>query len=1333
MKKIKTLSTLIAIFIISSPLLANDSLDIIESTNGGVTINYEPVVDLIDTIKIKNETYLKINCNRNTLLSKPGEPLIPTRIVNIGIPLKAEVDVNIISTKFRSIEGKLLPAPDIDREGTYSYKKNQELYAKSSFYPEQILSFDEPVYIRDQRVLPIKVNTIQFEPAKNRINILDKIEFRINFKGIVSQTAKMPDIKDDEFYHGLITNYSQSKKWLKEHPHKMALKKSFLESDAWYKIEIKDEGIYKISGSDLVDKGVDIGSINPKTLRIYNNGGKELPRNLSVTRPDSLIENSIRVIGEDDSTFNNSDYILFYGRPVEHWDFISDTSNFYEHYINHYTDKNVYWLTWGGGKTGKRIENKATEANSNLDANYDFWGRYKDEDELNNFLESGLDWFGRLMAGNQDQVYSLYLPFANNVNNNVYFKIRCLGLTSGNHRFSLYFNNEYFAAFSFTGNQLYTYDLTTTLPLSESGYNNLKIQYNGYTPESQVYLDWIEAQYRKQYSAENNFLWFSQFQDGPQKYRITNFTSNQIDVYDISDWQEIKLITNTETVSGAVTFVDENIGYPRHQYIAVSDEGYQTPVNIEQVTFANLRALNNGADFIVITHDDFFDAVLPLKQQREEKDNLKTEVVKISDIYNEFSWGLIDVTAMRDFIKYAYENWNPSPKYILLCGDGDYDYKNIKTDTDKNWLPPYQTTELNENTNRTSDDWFVTVSGYDSRPDLAIGRFPVQSAEETENVVEKILNYENTPYWNPGQSQFLDDWRNVITMVGDDEFGTTSNETMHIRDAEYIIEHYIPNSFEKEKIYLIEYPAEKDPSTSGIMKPAATEDLLKRINNGTLILNYVGHGAPPLWAHERVLKESRDFELIQNENKLPFWLAATCDFGRFDDPLEQGLAEKLFTAKGIGGIAFLASARLAYASDNTALNRQYYEQLFTQENSTERIGIALLKAKVSNYSSTNDQKYHIYGDPTMRLVAPKFTAIISSVEPDTLKALSEIKVSGYVYGKDFEINNFEGKALLKVLDSRKNKIYTTAAGSNISYVTPGNTIFKGTLSVNQGQFTGKFIVPKDISYGGNLGRISLYFADEQIHGIGYRDSLPVGGTSILSDAEGPIIKIGFQGQDFIDGSLVGKKSILEVEVADSISGVNIVGDIGHNITMVLDDNENDKLALTDYFNYFEGNYKAGKVVYDFASHKSSGEVEENSTNDALGLSSGNHKITIKAWDNFNNSTVTSAYFTVVSENVLEIKDVFNYPNPFTSNTTFTFITSQNCDVKIKIYTVRGTMVQTLDGLSGVSGPNQIYWDGRDREGDIMANGVYLYKIIAVTENQDKTLKAESIGKLVIAR
>jgi hypothetical protein len=940
------------------------------------------------------------------------------------------------------------------------------------------------------------------------------------------------------------------------------------------------------------------------------------------------------------------------------------------------------------------------------------------------------------MAGNSEYGYSVYLPNPGNHDNNVYFRFRCFGSTSGRHLFTFSINDAPLSTFEFYGERLEIHEVLNTVSLSPDGSNRLKIKYTGASSESQVYIDWFEVQYKKQFIAEDNYLIFNQIADGNQKYRITNFQNDQIDIYDITDWSNVQWVTNTEISSGTVTFGDMNIGFPRRKYIALTSEAYLQPEKIEPVQFSDLRGSINGADFIIVTYDDFFDAILPLKQHREIYDSLKTEVIKISDIYNEFSWGIFDPIAIRDFVKFAFENWIPAPKYVLLCGDGDYDYKNIKNNLDKNWIPPYETSELNENSNRTMDEFFVNVSGNDDKPDLAVGRFPVQTAEQVQNVVEKIINYETSPVWNPDQIFVVEDWRNIVTMVGDDDYHTSASrdETMHTNDAETIIENYVPNSYNKEKIYLIEYPAIREPSTSGFRKPAATEALIKRINNGTLILNYIGHGAPDIWADERILLESRDFDRIQNQDKLPLWVAATCDFGRFDDPMEQGLAEKLFAAEKRGGIAFLTSARLAYASDNTALNREFYSQLFTnQQGTTERLGIALIRAKINNYSGTNDQKYHLFGDPTMRLAAPNYNAKITSIQPDTLKALSEIKVVAQVVKQNFPMDNLDAKAMLKVFDSKIDKIYTTPNGYQIRYKSQGKAIFRGALSVQAGRFKASFVVPKDITYGGRYGRVSIYFANEQIHGSGYQDLIPVGGTSMLQDREGPIIKIGFQGQDFMEGNLVGEKSILEVEIADSISGVNIAGDIGHNITMVVDEQESNEIILTELFNYYENNFKAGKVVYDFSNYKRSTLDQSNQLTEQYGLAPGEHRITIKAWDNFNNSSLTTASFKVVSDDVLKITNVFNYPNPFSSFTTFTFDINRDCKVKIKIYTVAGRLIESIDNLQAGAGMYHVDWDGRDRDGDVLANGVYLYKIIATTQQQDKNLKDEYIGKLVIAR
>ncbi len=1315
-------------------LHANQDVKIFNTSQNGLTIELSPALQSIDSIKLANQHYYKINLKLHQQTGEPGNPLIPARVLNVGIPNGADVRVSVANVNFTEIRGRLLPAPQIDDQGNYNYQENVSTYQDGGFQPQDVLQTSEVAFFRDQRFVKLIIKPVQFNSNTNRIKIANHLTIRVDFIGSNFEMQDAPpNKKEDELYRGVIVNYDQSKKWLKPRQKRILRKQSGLVSGEWFKIVTEQEGIYKVTGNDLKSVGVDLAGVDPTTIRVYNNGGRELPRAINTTREDSLIENAIYVVGEDDGEFNENDYILFFGRPVNYWQPENDTSVFFKHYINHYTYQNVYWLTWGNNQNGKRMQTRSAIQSEELPV-YDFFSRYYDEDEINNIYHSGIEWFGRLLAGNQTESYSLYLPHPNNIDNNAHLTLSVFGLTSGTHRFSLYFNDEFVESFSFSGNRIETHEFTTTLRLAESGYNNLKIQYNGFSPENQVYVDWFEVHYRRKFIAESNYLWFIQDEDGPQKYRISNFASNQIKVFDVTNWQDIEMVTDIDISAGSVIFTDDVTGFPRHQYIAVSEEAYWKPVDIQRVNFADLRNVTNAADFIIVTHEDFYDAIIPLKERRETKDSLKTMIVKISDIYNEFSWGLIDPTALRDFLKFTYDNWNLTPRYVLFCGDGDYDYKNIVSDADKNWLPPYQSDELNKNSNRTSDDWFVTVSGDDSEPDMAIGRFPVQTFEEVQNVVKKIIDYENMTFWSEDQPEILDDWRNVITMVGDDEITgkLNANETMHTNDAENIIENSIPNSFEKDKVYLIEYPKVVDPSTSGFMKPEATEALIDRINKGTLVLNYVGHGAPSLWAHERLLKESRDFDRIQNTGKLPLWVAATCDFGRFDDPLERGFAERLFVAEGRGGIAFVTSARLAYASDNTALNRQFYLQLFKKGIDSERMGVALMQAKLNNYSITNDQKYHLYGDPTMRLANPQFKASITSMTPDTLKALSEISVQGKIVQNN-DLSNFQGKALLKVVDSRKLKTYYTQQNSPIRYIDPGKTIFRGMIPVSEDLFAGKFIVPKDITYGGDLGRMSVYFANADVHGIGYRDSLFVGGTSVLIDEEGPIIEIGFVDQNFSEGNVVNKSATIEIEIADSISGVNIAGDIGHNISLVLDDREDEKIILTDYFNYFEGNHKAGKILYDFSKHKFGAVIPAESSGDGYGLPEGNHTITVKAWDNFNNSAVTSSQFTVVSDDVIKLQHVLNFPNPFSSTTTFTFSVNQACDVKIKIYTINGTLIQVLDNNFAASGHNQVSWNGRDRDGDELANGVYLYKLMAKKKLDQKNIRDEVIGKFVIAR
>ena len=1329
------------ILVLGEDIYKARGINLIESTNNGVIIKFQPELWIKDTLKIQGQEYIKLDFFSASFEGEPGAPLIPVLPISVGVPLNSNISYTIIESQFMETSGKLIPHPEVINKNKidhYRYTENDSIYSSNEIYPNQLVEISNPGFFRDQRLITIKLKPVQFIPASNKIRLYQNIVVKIDFTGPIkkNEPQKLSPV-ENSLYKDIIINYDKAKYWQQQRVRSMKKYHSNFSNDRWLKLFIEDEGIYKISGSYLADFGIDINSIAPQTLKIYNNGGRMLNRNVDETRPDSLIENAIYVNDGGDGLFDNSDYILFYGKAVDNWAYHSGLGR-YEHYINHYEDFDIYWLTWGGVSEGKRMQTINSSQDVSITPEFYFISPFYFEQEINNVYDSGLEWFGRFFTDEDEYTFSVNLPDA--IPDETFFKFRFIGWTTGKHSFTIYVNGNSMDTFSSQGKGPFKNQKTNSgfiIP----GYNDIKIKYDSSYESGQAYLDWFEIHYQQEFIASDNFLLFyTTPASSSKKYTITGFNNDDIKTFDVTNYYDTKLVQNTTISNNQLTFIDDSNLQTSKKIIVLTSSAYKTPERIEEAEFRDLRNPANGADYLIIVYDDFYDAIQPLAQHRESHDEFETMVVKISEVYNEFSWGLFDPTAIRDFIKYAYFNWQPKPGYVLLCGDGDFDYKNVINNLDKNWIPTYQTDEVySQNLNYSTDDWFVFVSGgnKDTYPDLAIGRLPVQSAEETKIMVDKIKAYETAELLNETENYIIDDWRNTITVVGDDELieGGTGNETEHTNDSERIIEYYIPNKFNKKKIYLSEYPAVENISyLSALLKPAAMEAIIKQINQGTLIINYLGHGNPTTWSHEYVLYAPRDFDKIINGSKLALWVAATCNFGQFDDPSTQSLAEDLLVAEGRGAIAVLASTREVYADRNAALTRSFYTRLFQNQQTTERQGLALLKAKIDNFNGVNDQKYVLLGDPAMRLATPRYQAVINSVKPDTIKALSQITVTGNIKKDNVIWDDFKGKILLKAFDSKKNRRYVTERGTVMNYILSGNTIFKGIDTVHDGKFEISFIVPKDITYGGHLGRVSIYFSNNEMNGNGYKDSLLVGGTSEIFDNEGPVIEISFKDQSLFNEAFTDEKPVLKIDISDTLSGINIVGDIGHNITMIVDDDEENKVILTDLFQYNEGSYTRGTMLYDFSNYTPSETNQDGSSVQYSGLQEGHHQIEIKAWDNTNNSSIELAEFEVVSGSDLELKNVLNYPNPFSKNTTFSFWANQDCNVRLKIYTIAGKLLKTFDEFSlDTNEFAQINWNGRDAEGDILANGVYFYKVIAKANINGKSKTKEVIQKLVIMR
>ncbi len=407
-------------------------------------------------------------------------------------------------------------------------------------------------------MITIGLRALQYSGALDRIRLYKKIVLRVDFTGNPTRFDNRNIARgDNEFYDGIVVNYSQSKRWLKQHQRSLSRVGSSYQSDNWFKIFTRQEGMHKITGTSLSAAGITIASINLNSIRVYNNGGQELPRDIAVARPDTLIENAIRIVDlNSNGKLDSDDYILFYGRPVHYWEQLDGSDKFYKHYINHYTNENVYWLTWDNTTSGKRMAGKISTPLPEINPAEDFVGLHFHEDEINNPIDSGLNWFGRLMAGSSEQRYSVYLPNSNNVENNILMRFQCLGLSYGLHRFTLYLNNQFLSSFSFSGQRFESHQIEKTISLSSDGYNSFRIVYNGDTGESQVYIDWFEIQYKQKLVAENNYLRFNRIGSQPYQFTVTNFQNSQVEVYDVTDYQNVRLMENTAISSGSVSFAD---------------------------------------------------------------------------------------------------------------------------------------------------------------------------------------------------------------------------------------------------------------------------------------------------------------------------------------------------------------------------------------------------------------------------------------------------------------------------------------------------------------------------------------------------------------------------------------------------------------------------------------------------------------------------------------------------------------------------------------------------------------------------------------------------------
>ncbi len=1118
-------------------------------------------------------------------------------------------------------------------------------------------------------------------------------------------------------------------------------------SGDWYKIGVTKNGIYKIDYNYLKDLGIDIDNISPNSINIYGNGFGMLPENNNEYRPDDVLKNAIYVKGENDGKFDPEDYILFYGRDAHQ---IKNDNNKFTHQINLYCDTSYYFININPSGTAKRIGSAPLSTNATTHSITEFNDFQYIEDEKFNLGKGGREWYGDLF--DVQTTYSYNFAFPNIVSSDS-IRVRIRTLISSISTSPYYTVSNSFSSYQLpnlttpSGNG--TYSPYARAQIKEfklkqnSDHTSLSVTFNkSGIPSSKGWLDFIEINARRQLIMSGEQMAFRDLSSVGNGNVAEFFLNEQHPVDHI--W-EITSPTSVQSVdftrSGNLLSFKINSDSLR-EFIAFKNDNFLTPVFFQKIEYQNLHALPY-ADMIIISAPQFLSASTDLANFHQSE-GLSVHTVTTEQVFNEFSSGMRDATAIKTFLRMFYKRAgnNPStiPKYCLLMGDGSYDNRNLMKHN-KNFIPTYESKEtLSKTSSYTSDDYFAILAdnaGMNATDllDVAIGRLPVKTLQEANDMVRKVKIYSDPTVAqtlapdhcsNTKDASILKDWRNQTVQMSDDQDNNHYFNDIEIMCAKIELLHPEINII---KIHADSY--KETTSAGGNRNYGAQEALKENVQKGALLVNYIGHGGEVGLGHERYL-DVPTIKAWTNLLALPVFMTATCEFSRFDDHDRTSAGEYVILNPNGGAIGMFTTVRLVYSSSNTLLNSIFYDTVFDKLNGLPQRFGDIYKGTKNKYGISNGdvnyRKFALLGDPAVRLAMPTYQIETDSIngisvqaDLDTLSALSKVSIKGHIEDNSNQLmNQFNGTVSVKVFD-KKAQLRTLANNSD-SYVADftmwKNLIYKGKATVKNGAFSIEFIVPKDIALNYGNGRISYYAQNGVIDANGYNEQAIIGGidTTAQADNEPPMISLYMNNEKFVSGGTTDENPSLYAKVFDK-NGINTVGNgIGHNIEAVLDRNTTKSILLNDYYESDLDTYKSGKIVYPFSK-----------------LKEGNHTLSLKVWDVYNNSNKEEIEFIVAKNEKIALTHILNYPNPFTTKTDFSFEHNQVCDfldVQIQIFTISGKLVKTINRRVTSNGYriDGITWNGTDDFGDKIGRGVYVYKVKIVNESGEK---AEKYEKLVI--
>lgn len=1241
--------------------------------------------------------YLWLKADGMTYDSVQGAPLIPYAEVKAAVPPGGGISISTqkVTEEIISLSQRLLPVPEIVKteqtdRSNYSIKEN--LYTESPLAAVQPL--DRQTY-RTLQFVPIRINPFAYD-GKNKLTVRKTIEFIITITGDTRYNTRLGTDDLTSLLAGSVLNPVQAKQWLSSTRQNINYA-DFSLSDWWVKIETDRDGMHKINQSQL--NMLPLADIDSATLRMFTTGGEVQSTSIEYQGP-VFREIPIWVAGESDGSFNAGDYILFYGRDRDGLEMNSAVG--VNLYFNPYSPAVSYWLTFGGSFAADPLRISPIDAVDNWqDVVTSTPATTRTETEVYQRMPIGFDWYMSKMSGTQNASYDHSLNLEDldpTQEQTLSMHVRQEYLSNGSnvlHKIQLNVNG---ADLLNTGGTVQEWawggigagqtpiTITHTGSYFQAGNNNLHINVLRSGTDN-LLLNYLQVAFQKRLIKRSK----------PFEVSIPTTLSNHLVRYSFtganSDLRVFKTTATTfmhdtrevpVNVDGA-GFYFVSSGDVNARYQVVSSSEYLTPVSISRVEPNDLCHEMQQYDNVIITPPEFQTQANELAAIYLQNWSKKSKVVLLDDIFTQFGGGMPDPNAIRMYLSYAVQNY-PSPALTsaTLLGSGTLDWRNYSAQAaNKNHMICYQKIAS------TSDDYFVMFNT-PQYPELAIGRYPAKTTNEMNIMVNNLRQYLDDP--QPGM------WRNTLLFMADDEFnGGQGGEYYHsnqVQETSELINHGVL----VDKIFTIEYDFDEFQN-----KPKARDDMFSAINEGKLMWFYVGHGSYDKLGSEDYLNGAVDMNKFNNAGKLPLFIAASCDVGQFDSYAFDCLGEKSVMLDNKGAISSITGTRETFAYDNIELFSRFFGYSVNLRNPS---GYSLVMAKIAyTGNNTNDEKYAILGDPLLPVIPPQRDSTITFVTngiDSILNSREQITLDG-----TFSAQGLNQSASIQAF----NCDIVKAMENNSTYTLRGGNLFKGTASVVDSRFHSSFIVPDDVN-NGNTGLVLAYLwdAETQKDYINYLFPLSMSDEAVPTDnTDAPQITMTLDSSSAASGSYVDANPVLTAVISD-LNGINTTDSPGHSILLILDHNSQ-PVNVTDLFSYDEDSFTTGSLTYPLS-----------------GLSEGEHILQLIAFDNFNRPAVSSMEFNVIKTGKFAITDFLPYPNPMKKAGWFTFVLNESAELQLSLYTIRGKKIQTIKTTAS-SGYNQIYWDGRDADGDFPANNTYFVKMKATSLSGKH--KAESTTKLVI--